>query len=110
MSSAVVNDGRLYGFSHFGLGRFFCADCHTGEVLWQGPERTGENAAFLAFPGHVMALVNHGELQVIAAKPDGYKKVASWKVSGNRTWAAPVLLKKGILIKDEEHLTYWSFN
>jgi outer membrane protein assembly factor BamB len=46
---------------------------------------------------------------VIAAKPDGYKKVASWKVSDNRTWAAPVLLKEGILIKDQEYLTYWSF-
>jgi len=110
MSSAVVNEGRLFGLSHLSRSRYFCADSHTGEVLWQGPERAGENATFLAFPGHVMALANHGELQVLAAKPDVYKKVASWKVSDNRTWAAPVLLGEGILIKDHEHLTYWSFN
>ena len=109
MSSAVVNDGRLYGLSHLSRSRYFCADSHTGEILWQGPERAGQNATFLAFPGHVMALASHGELQVIAAKPDGYKKVTSWKVSNNPTWAAPVLLKEGILIKDQEHLTYWSF-
>jgi len=30
-------------------------------------------------------------------------------VSDKPAWAAPVLLKKGILIKDQEHLTYWSF-
>ena len=110
MSSAVINDGRLYGLSHLNRGRLFCADSHTGEVLWHGPERAGENMTFLAFPGHVMALASHGELQVIAAKPDGYEKVASWKVTDKQAWAAPVLLKKGILIKDEEHLTYWSFN
>jgi outer membrane protein assembly factor BamB len=110
MSSAVVNEGRLFGLSHLSRSRYFCADSHTGEVLWQGPERAGENATFLAFPGHVMALANHGELQVLAAKSDVYKKVASWKVSDNRTWAAPVLLGEGILIKDHEHLTYWSFN
>jgi len=109
MSSAVMNDGRLYGLSHLSRSRYFCADSHTGEILWQGPERAGQNATFLAFPGHVMALASHGDLQVIAANPDGYKKVASWKVSNNPTWAAPVLLKEGILIKDQEHLTYWSF-
>jgi len=110
MSSAVVNDGRLYGLSHLKRGRLFCADSHTGEVLWEGPERAGENATFLAFPGHVMILASHGELQVIAAKAEGHQKVASWKVSDEPAWAAPVLLKKGVLIKDQQHLTYWSFN
>ena len=57
-----------------------------------------------------MVLASHGELQVIAAKPEGYEKVAFWKVSDKSAWAAPVLLKKGVLIKDQEHLTYWSFN
>ena len=48
MSSAVVNDDLLYGFSHRGKGRLFCLDPKTGDVLWQGPGRTGENVAFLA--------------------------------------------------------------
>ena len=42
MSSAVLNDGLLYGLSHYGQGRFFCLDPETGNVLWQGPGRTGE--------------------------------------------------------------------
>ena len=108
MSSAVVNDGLLYGFSHFGRGRFFCLDPKSGEILWQGPERTGENVMFLSIPGHVLALINHGELRVIAARRDRYEQVASWRVAKGGTWAPPVLLQNGILIKDMETLTFWS--
>ena len=56
-----------------------------------------------------MVLFGEGELQVMAASPDGYQKVASWMISEEYTWAAPVLLKNGILIKDQRHLTFWSF-
>ena len=108
MSSAVVNDGLLYGFSHFGRGRFFCLDPKSGQILWQGPERTGENVMFLSIPGHVLALINHGELRVIAARRDRYEQVASWRVAKGGTWAPPVLLQNGILTKDTETLTFWS--
>ena len=109
MSTAVVNDGRLYGLSHLNRGRLFCADSETGEVFWEGPERAGRYATFLAFKGYVMGLFGEGELQVIVASPDGYQKAASWMISEEYTWAAPVLLKNGILIKDQRHLTFWSF-
>ena len=56
-----------------------------------------------------MVLFGEGELQVMAASPDGYQKVVSWMISEEYTWAAPVLLKNGILIKDQRHLTFWSF-
>jgi len=108
MSSAVMNGNLLYGFSHFGRGRFFCLDPKTGKVLWQGPERTGENVTFLSIPGHILALLNNGELQVIAARANRYEKVASWRVAETPTWAPPVLLQKSILIKDRETLTLWA--
>ena len=63
---------------------------------------------FLSIPGHILALVNSGELQVIAARGDRYEKVTSWRVAGNSTWAPPVLLQDRILIKDRETLTLWS--
>ncbi len=108
MSSAVVNGDFLYGFSHFGRGRFFCLDTKTGEVLWQGPGRTGENVAFLSIPGHVVALINDGQLQIIAASGDRFEKVASYRVSESPTWAPPVLMESGILVKDSQTLTLWS--
>ena len=63
---------------------------------------------FLSIPGHILALISSGELQVIAARADRYEKVASWRVAGNSTWTPPVLLQGRILIKDRETLTLWS--
>jgi outer membrane protein assembly factor BamB len=108
MSSAVVNGDLLYGFSHYGAGRLFCLDTKTGEIQWQGPGRTGRNVAFLSLPGHIAALINNGELQVIAASAKGLEKVASYRVSESPTWAPPVLFQNGILVKDVEKLTLWS--
>ncbi len=109
MSSAVVNGGLLFGFSHYGRGRIFCLDIETGDVLWQGPGRTGDNIAFLSIPEHVIALLDNGELKVVAANAEQFEPVASYRVSESPTWAPPVLLTGGILIKDRDTLTRWSF-
>jgi outer membrane protein assembly factor BamB len=108
MSSAVVNGDFLYGLSHYDKGRFFCLDVKTGNVLWKGPGRTGNNVAFLAIPGHVVALINDGELQIIAASGERFEKVASYQVAESPTWAPPVLLENGLLVKDNDSLTLWS--
>ena len=63
---------------------------------------------FLSIPKHILALVNNGELQVIAARADRYEKVASWRVAETPTWAPPVLLQRSVLIKDRETLTLWA--
>ncbi len=109
MSSAVVNDDLLFGFSHYRRGQLFCLDPETGDIRWQGPGRTGENVMFLAFPGHVAALLDGGELRVIRASGDQLETVASYRVSENPTWAPPVILRGGVLVKDTETLTYWSW-
>lgn len=108
MSTAVVNNDLLYGFSHYGRGRYFCVDMKTGEILWQGPGRTGDNVMFLSIPGHVVALVDNGQLQIIKASGDRFEQVASYRVSERPTWAPPVLLESGILVKDHTTLTLWS--
>jgi outer membrane protein assembly factor BamB len=109
MSSAVVNDGLLYGMSHYKSGQLFCLDPKNGKILWTSPPRTGNNVTFLCIPGHVIALINTGEVRVIKAQGKSYQPVASWKVADGGAWAAPVLLKDGLLIKDREHLTRWKF-
>ena len=43
------------------------------------------------------------------AKGAESKKIAEYKVADRPTWAAPVLLKEGILIKDRQELIRWSF-
>ena len=109
MSSAVINGDLLYGFSHYDSGRLFCLDPRSGEILWQGPPRTGRNVMFLSIPGYVVALVDSGELQIVAASGKEYKKIASYRVAEGGTWAPPVLLEKGLLVKDVKTLTFWSW-
>ncbi|MEZ6060678.1 MAG: PQQ-binding-like beta-propeller repeat protein [Planctomycetaceae bacterium] len=108
MSSAVMNGGLLYGFSHYGSGRLFCLDPKSGEVLWQSPGRVGSNVMFLSIPGHVVALVDNGELQVIRATGERFQNVATYRVSETPTWAPPVLLPTQVLVKDLQTLTLWS--
>jgi outer membrane protein assembly factor BamB len=108
MSTAVINDDLLYGFSQYGKGRFFCLQPDTGEVLWQGEGRTGNNVMFLSIPGHVVALINDGQLKIVKASGDQFDEVASYRVSDSPTWAPPVLLKDGILVKDKQTLALWS--
>ncbi len=108
MSSAVMNGDHLYGFSHYDSGRLFCLDPTTGEVLWTGPPRTGQNVMLLSTPGHIVGLLNTGELRILSASPQKYQQIASYRVAEGHTWAPPVLLTSGVLIKDREHLTMWS--
>ncbi|MEM7013984.1 MAG: PQQ-binding-like beta-propeller repeat protein [Verrucomicrobiota bacterium] len=109
MSSAVINDGMLYGFSHYDRGRLFCLDPKNGEIKWTSPPRTGENVMFLSFAGHVAALIDNGELRILRASADSYEVAASYRVANRRTWAPPVLFGDKVLIKGHQELTLWTF-
>lgn len=108
MSTAIVNDGMLFGLSHYGSGRLFCLHCEQGELLWQSPGRTGDHACLFAIAGHMEVLTNDGQLTVIRAAGDRFAPVAAWQVSEEPTWAPPVLLPDQLLIKDRTRLTKWS--
>lgn len=109
MSTAVMNGDLLFGMSHFGKGRLFCVMSESGEILWQSNGRFGQNAAFLSVPGHIVALNDRGKVQVFKALGEGHQVVANWTVSQEPTWAPPVLLNDGVLIKDRTTLKRLSF-
>jgi outer membrane protein assembly factor BamB len=108
MSTAVINDGLLYGMSHFKSGQFFCLNPKDGEILWLSPGRIGNNVAFLSAPGHVIALINTGELRIIEASGKAYRKITSYPVAESPTWAPPLLLREHILVKSLDTITLWS--
>lgn len=107
MSSPVVCDGVVYGFSHFNRGQFFGLDPKSGNVLWTGEPRQGENAALLAVPGHVLALTDRGELQVLSSSDQACEVVQSYSVGDRGTWTAPALIEDSLLVKDGDHLVRW---
>lgn len=110
MGSAVVSGDSLYGLSHFRQGQLFRLDIDSGEIIWRGPSRMGEYATFLTIPGHVIVLRDHAVIEFIAADEDAYRSVASYEVAESPTWAAPVLLADGVLVKDRTKLFRWKFS
>lgn len=109
MASAVVSGDSLYGKSQFKRGQFFRLDIVSGDTIWLGPPRMGQYAAFLTFPGHVLVLKDNGVLEIFVAGEPAYRPIASYQVANTPTWAAPVLLSGGVLIKDRTNLLHWSF-
>ena len=109
MASAIINGDSLYGKSHLKRGQFFRLDPMTGQPIWLGPPRMGEYATFLSIPDHILILKDNTTLEIIKAGTEDYEPVASYRVAESPTWAAPVLLKDGFLVKDRTKLFKWSF-
>jgi outer membrane protein assembly factor BamB len=105
LSTPVLQDGTLYGMTHYQKGQFFAVNADTGKFVWQSPGRMGENAAFLNLDGKVLlVLTNDANLivQPVAAKT--YAPVVQYTAAKSPTWAHPLVLGKRILIKDETTL------
>lgn len=108
MSSPVLHDGRLYGFSQLKRGQLFCLDVATGKVIWTGPPRQGENAALLIASPWLVSMNTTGELIVCRLESDAYDEVQRYRVSERPVWAHPVLHGRRILVKDVDTLTQWT--
>jgi outer membrane protein assembly factor BamB len=108
MNSPVITGDLLFGFSHLKKGQLFCLDPRTGAMLWQGPPRDGDNAAMLVSPTSLVVLKNDGEM--IVARPNGkaLDVARRYTVADSSTYAHPVVLADGVLIKDVKTLTRWS--
>jgi outer membrane protein assembly factor BamB len=107
MNSPVLVNGLLFGFSHKNKGQLFCLDAATGTLKWSGPPRAGENAALLASPSALLSLTNDGTLLV--AKPSGsaLEEIHHYTVAESATWAHPLVLADGVVIKDVKTLARW---
>ncbi len=105
MSSPVRAKGRLFAFGERNSGQFVSFDPATGADIWRSPPRSGENAALLSHGGVVLALTDGAELLVFDAADDEYRPARLYQVAPSPTWAQPVPVPDGILIKDRENLT-----
>lgn len=109
MSSPVLSGERLYGFSHRQKGQLFALDVTTGKTLWTSDGRLGENMALIRTGGVIWGLSTTSELFAFADTPKKFDVLARYQVADTPTWAHPVILTGGVLVKDESKLTYWEF-
>jgi len=107
MNSPVLAGDCLCGFSNLEKGQFFCLDAASGATRWLSEGRRGKHASTLAIDGLLLQLTDDAALRVMNACGDGCSPVASYTVADTPTWAHPVPVGDGLLIKDESTVALW---
>ena len=109
MSSPVATGGVLYGLTHRNRGQFFALDLASGKTLWTSPPRQAQNAALAAAAGLLLATTTEGELVVMRQGKQGFDLVRKYTVAESPIWAHPAFHPQGVLVKDAETLSFWTF-
>jgi len=107
MSSPVVSGDLLYGFSERKRGQFFCLRPSDGTTLWTSDGRQSDNAAVVAAGSVLLLLTNDANLIVARQNDKAFEPLRKYSVANSPTWAHPVVMGRGILIKDATSLALW---
>jgi len=107
MSSPVADGPFIYGFSNRRKGQIFCLDATTGTVKWATEGRAGTNAALQIAGPNLIVLTTEGDLLVLKKSPEKYAELHRYTVADSGTWAQPVVLKEGILVRDAQSVSLW---
>ena len=109
MSSPVVDGETVYGFSNRRKGQLFALDARTGKVTWTTEGRAGANASLQLAGPNLIVLTTEGDLLVLKKNPQKYEELHRYTVADSGTWAQPVLLEDGIVIRNAESVELWAF-
>ena len=85
-NTSVRVDRHVYGFDD---GILKSVDVLSGEESWRG--RAGSKGSLIAADGHLFVLGGTGELSLVEATPEEFRKKASVRMTRERTWAVPAL-------------------
>jgi len=108
--SSPVQKGKLiFGFSNRTSGIFFCVDAESGKTLWTSDPRQGDNAVVLISGELLFLLKDNAELIVARASGDRFEPLHRYEVADSSTYANPLMLAGGIVIKDNTTLSFLSW-
>jgi outer membrane protein assembly factor BamB len=108
MSSPVVDGGLVYGFGSKRKGQLFCLDALTGTAKWTTEGRGGTSASLQSAGANLLVMTTEGELLIVRRTPEKYDELKRYKVADAQTWAQPVLIPGGVLIRDTASVALWS--
>ena len=110
MSSPLYMDGKIIGMSHRKQGQLFALDAKSGAILWTSAPKMAENAAFVANEKSILVLKDDGEIQILESDAKKFDAIRTYKVSSASTWAHPVPVTSGVLIKNDDSLILWKYD
>ena len=105
-SSPVQKGNLIFGFSNRNGGIFFCVDAEGGKTLWTSDPKQGDNAVIMIAGDLLFLLKDNAELIVAKASGAGFEPLRRYEVADSATYANPLMLAKGIVIKDKTSLAY----
>jgi len=108
-SSPVQKGNLIFGFSNRTSGIFFCVDADTGKTLWTSPPRQGDNAVVMISGDLLFLLKDNAELIVARATGNGFEPLHHYEIADSSTYANPLMLSTGIVIKDNTTLSLLSW-
>ena len=100
MSSPVLASGTLYGHSSTRSGQFVALDAATGAVRWASEGREGDHASILIAGDDLLLLTSDAELLVAEPDAAAFEVTRHYQVADAATWALPVPLPDGLLVRD----------
>jgi outer membrane protein assembly factor BamB len=101
-ASSVRFGDYLYGFDQTDL---VCMDIRNGQILWREKGfRTFGKGSLLIADGRLILLAESGKLYLADATPHGYHELASFQVSPNKCWTAPILAHGKLYIRTESQI------
>jgi outer membrane protein assembly factor BamB len=102
----VLKNGLLFGISS--RNYLFCINAETGKQAWVERVRGDRGYGSVVDVGTVLlALPTNGQLLVFEPS-EKFKKIASYKVADEGTYAYPVATGNRIYIKDFDSVTLWT--
>lgn len=106
-NSPVVKDGKVYGISSD--GNLFCIT-DGGKTAWTTPLKGGGYGSVVDAGAVLFAITPASELIVFEPTDKEFKKLASYKVTGNQVHAYPIITGNRIFIKDKNAMTLWTID
>ena len=104
MSSPVLAGSTLYGHVSTRSGQFVAIDAATGAVRWASEGREGDHASVLMAGSDLLLLTSDAELFVAEPDAAAFAVVRHYDVADGATWAMPVPLRDGLLVRDATSL------
>jgi hypothetical protein len=100
MSTPVVFDDLVVGFSHFRKGQLFALDPAKGTVVWRGAARGGEHATIVGWGDRAFVFGEDGWLEIHRVSRGGLALERRYQVSGSSSWSHPAVTGTQILVRD----------
>jgi hypothetical protein len=104
MSSCILIDGYLYGFSSTILT---CMEFQTGEVKWV--QRGFGRGSLLAADGKLIIYSERAKLALAEISPESFNQLAVATVLSGKTWTVPTLSNGRLFVRNDKELVCLKF-